>query len=374
MTTVARSEVDQVTARRRGVGLIAVDEARSAGGYTLFAPLTAGGNVYLIDIHGDEVHRWKMPFRPGRDAVILPNGNLGYNGNHPTSLDFYQAWELWHGGAFSEVTPSGEAVWEYEDPTHHHDAQWLPNGNLLYTCAEELSPTFARRVPGGYVPDGLPDRLYGDVIKEVDRSGNIVWQWRAQDHLDPAAFPIHDFFARFHWPLVNGLSEMRDGQVLMSLRMTSGVIAVDKNSGNVTWHLGSDVVAQQHTPVELDNGNILIFDNGNMRPRVPGAYTRVIEVNRATKQIEWQYADNIRGAFFSAYMGSAQRLLNGNTFVTEPAFGRLFEVTPECEVVWEYVIPYFAEFPEGSARKHTPGLQNQVFRSHRYTKADIPWL
>lgn len=42
--------VDQVTQRRRGVGLIALDEAQSFGGYTLIAPQTGGGRVYLIDI------------------------------------------------------------------------------------------------------------------------------------------------------------------------------------------------------------------------------------------------------------------------------------------------------------------------------------
>src|SRR5271169_6568466 len=154
MATKAASTIDQVTARRRRVGLIAWDVERSAGGYTLFAPLAGDGNVYLIDIEGNEVHRWKMPVRPGRDAVILPNGNLGYNGNHPISLDTYAAWKLWHGGAFSEVTPKGDAVWEFEDPSHHHDAQWLPNGNLLYSSIEPLSDDFARRVPGGHTFQG----------------------------------------------------------------------------------------------------------------------------------------------------------------------------------------------------------------------------
>jgi hypothetical protein len=46
------STVDQVTQRRRGVGLIAHDPALSAGGYTLIAPQTADGHVYLVDIEG----------------------------------------------------------------------------------------------------------------------------------------------------------------------------------------------------------------------------------------------------------------------------------------------------------------------------------
>ena len=115
------STVDQVTQRRRGVGLIAHDPALSAGGYTLIAPQTADGHVYLVDIEGRVAHEWKLPVRAGRHAVILPNGNLGYNGNHPRSPDRYAPWSMWHGGDFYEVTPQGEIVWRHEDPDHHHD-------------------------------------------------------------------------------------------------------------------------------------------------------------------------------------------------------------------------------------------------------------
>ena len=31
---------------------------------------------------------------------------------------------------------------------------------------------------------------------------------------------------------------------------------------------------------------------------------------------------------------------------TESATGRLFEVNPEGEVVWEYILPWFAEYPD----------------------------
>ncbi|NYH16260.1 hypothetical protein GGD41_003488 [Paraburkholderia bryophila] len=141
--------VDQITQRRRGVGLIAHDPQRSAGGYTLIAPQTAGGRVYLVDIRGEVVHEWQMPVRPGRHAVILQTGNLGYNGNHANSEDRYAPWSMWHGGDFYEVTPQGEVVWRYEDPAHHHDAQWLPNGNLLYAACERVPAGFAERVPGG---------------------------------------------------------------------------------------------------------------------------------------------------------------------------------------------------------------------------------
>ena len=132
------------TIERRKTGLIHWDMDWSSGCYTLYAPQTGNGLVKLIAINGDTVHEWKLPVRPGRDAVILDyvqgrkSGNLGYNGSHAKSANLYPSWDIWHGGHFMEVTPKGDVVWEHEDIYHHHDAQWLPNGNLLYTAAVDV--------------------------------------------------------------------------------------------------------------------------------------------------------------------------------------------------------------------------------------------
>lgn len=373
------SRVDQVTQRRRGVGLIAHDPALSFGGYTLIAPQTAGGRVVLVDIDGQVAHEWQLPVRPGRHAVILPNGNLGYNGSHADSPDRYAPWSMWHGGDFREVTPSGETVWRYQDPAHHHDAQWLPNGHLLYAACERVDDAFARRVPGGTGGTGGTGEseapMFADVIREVDRAGKLVWEWRAIDHLDPDRFPIHPGFGRYHWPLVNGLGVTADGLVLMSLRTTSGVIGVDRSTGQVKLHIPPDVVSHQHAPVPLDNGNILLFDNGNFRSGAHVAFSRVVEVDpRDGNRVAWQYADETVNLFYSPFMGNAQRLPNGNTHITESATGRLFEVTPAGEVVWEYIVPWFAEYPDEAARKTGPGRLNSVFQTFRYAAHQLPWL
>ena len=137
------ANLDQTTWRRRGAGLIGRDP-RAGDGVTLIAPQTMGGAVMLIDMDGREVHRWTMAREPGRHAVLLPNGNLGYNGKLAGTPDHYPAWMLWHGGAFTEATPDGQVVWEHVDPLHHHDAQWLPDGSLLYGAMEPPSPGVRR--------------------------------------------------------------------------------------------------------------------------------------------------------------------------------------------------------------------------------------
>jgi hypothetical protein len=367
------TSVDQITQRRRGVGLIAHDPVLSAGGYTLIAPQTGGGHVYLVGMKGEVAHQWKMPVRPGRHAVILPNGNLGYNGSHAHSPDRYPSWSMWHGGDFFEVTPQGEVVWRYEDPAHHHDAQWLPNGHLLYAACAPVPAGFAARVPGGtaHAPD---ETMVGDVIREVNRAGELVWEWKAWEHLKPEDFPIAPGFGRYHWPLVNGLGVNAHGEVLMSLRTTSGIIAVDKASGAPTLHIPPSVVSHQHAPAALPNGNILTFDNGNFRTGAHVAFSRVLEIDPVSHAIVWSYADDTVNAFYSPFMGNAQRLTNGNTHVTESATGRLFEVTPVGEVVWEYVIPWFDQYPDEAARKTGPGQLNSVFQTFRYSREQLPWL
>ena len=374
MPDAANDLPSQITMRRRQLSLTAYDPAKSAGGYTLYARQTGGGVVDMVDIKGRKVHQWDMPVRPGRDAVILPNGNLGYNGSHTTSAGLYPAWDLWHGGDFYEVTPQGEIVWQYEDMFHHHDAQWLPSGNLLYTVAAPLPADKASRVTGGDPTKDCDDGIVqSDIVREVNRAGEVVWEWRIWDHIDPADLAVHPNFDRRHWPMINGVSETRAGLVLMSLRTTSGIIAVNKETGAIVWHSKAGIVSQQHTPIEMEGGTVLAFDNGNLRPGMSNPYSRVVEFDPKTMEVTWDYTDPTPISFFSPFMGGAERLWNGNTMVCESAFGRLFEVTLAGTLVWEYVIPDFNEYPS-PLNSFIKGSTNSCFRAHRYQASDVPWL
>ncbi len=59
------SPVEQIKAKRAGLGLRAWDRDRAFPGFTLFAPQTGEGKVYLIDLDGEIVHTWQMPYPPG---------------------------------------------------------------------------------------------------------------------------------------------------------------------------------------------------------------------------------------------------------------------------------------------------------------------
>jgi len=134
---------------------------------------------------------------------------------------------------------------------------------------------------------------------------------------------------RDEWSHANTIVPLDDDRIMVSFRNTSTVGIVDRATGNFSWKLGYDVLSQQHDPNMLENGNILIFDNGSHRKSDARTPSRVIEVDPATDEIVWEYRDQPAFNFFSPYISGARRLPNGNTLITEGNFGRLFQVTPK---------------------------------------------
>ncbi|KAI7385866.1 hypothetical protein KC336_g17888 [Hortaea werneckii] len=127
----------------------------------------------------------------------------------------------------------------------------------------------------------------------------------------------------------------------------------------------------------MEDGSILVFDNGVYRHHESFPYSRVTQVDRATRQIVWQYREKNPMTFFTPFMGGAQRLANGNTLITEAANGCLVEITREGEIVWEYVVDNFATY-EGLDVAELEGMfeypANAIFRVYKYTPEELSWL
>jgi hypothetical protein len=94
-----------------------------------------------------------------------------------------------------------------------------------------------------------------------------------------------------------------------------------------------------------------------------------LEIDPISLKIVWQYTPIEAGfvmpldasRFYSPFISSAQRLPNGNTLITEGSDGRIFEVTRNHELVWEYISPYWGK----------RGL-NMVYRAYRAPYAWVP--
>ncbi|MGZ4814065.1 MAG: aryl-sulfate sulfotransferase [Terriglobales bacterium] len=363
-TAAPTSTVDQNPIRRRGTGLRALDLSRACPGLTLFA--SAGDpTVYLIDLHGSVVHTWKMPYSPGLYGYLTDRGTLFYNGQifNQSFLGKVPS----KGGVALEADWDGKILWEVRHPDHHHDGLLLKNGNVILLCATELPQDIAKKVQGGRAGTEHEGKIWADYLVELSKDGRTVWEWRAWEHLDPAKDVITAIQDnRSEWTHGNAVLEMPAGDLLVSFRNISTIIRIHRQTGEIVWRLNSPLIAGQHAPTVLANGNILIFDNGPHRLDQSFPFSRVIEINPATNRIVWQYQEANPYNFYSPRISNAQRLPNGNTLINEGFFGRFFEVTSEGDVVWEYVNPHF-----GPADEPAKAQRNHVFRAYRYTEDEI---
>jgi len=187
--------IEQNTLKRRGVGLRACEPERAAPGFTLFAPhFVENRSVYLIDLQGEIVHTWNLPYPPGLSGYLTERGTLFYNGRTP-EVSFLSRFPF-KGGVVLEADWNGKVLWEVRHPDHHHYGILLRNGNVLLHCMAEVPENVARRVSGGmnevnmqsgqYAPrpDADAGKMYSDYLAEVTRAGRTVWEWRTWEHLD----------------------------------------------------------------------------------------------------------------------------------------------------------------------------------------------
>lgn len=327
-------------------------------------------------------------------------GEVDWNGNvlwqwGAGSQDAYASASVDSGGA-----PGGAAK-------QHHDWRRLANGNTLVLANKvHAVPGFAARA------------LLDDVIYEVTPDGRIAWQWTASEHLNEfgfspealklvkAAQPKHGAQA-VDWLHINDMAVVGpnkwhkgvDGKpgderfnpdnIVIDSREANFIAIIDRKTGKVVWTLGPDfpAIAGTKVPRPVDQiigqhdahiiaeglpgaGNLLVFDNQGEAgyPKVsPGIFphSRVLEIDPVKKEIVWQYTavDSRQPAwsFYSAFISSARRLPNGNTLIDEGMNGRFFQVTPQGDIVWEYVSPYYGTSAVGGNGKQVD--TNWVYRA-----------
>jgi len=344
--------------RNRPLGLVYRDDAKSARAYTLFCPVR-GHHADLMDHEGRIVHQWHH--KEGiQHLKLLPNGNLLIHTLPPESAE---GLETIGGstGALIELDQSSKVVWEYRDLYMHHDYQRLANGNTLVIRWDKIPANVSARIQGGHIAAEDPDWMWGDTIREIDPDGATVREWLSWEHLSTDHHIKCPLESRKEWTHLNSIELTPDGDWLLSFRLTSTVAIVDGNTGDVRWRWGADKLSHQHHATWLDNGHILLFDNGCHRREAP-SFSQIVEIDPDTHKVEWTYQSVPILAFYSFMISSCLRLPDGNTFVTEGATGRIFEITPEGETVWEYVSPWLVPSRFGPS--------TAVFRAYRIADGD----
>ncbi|MBT7162480.1 MAG: hypothetical protein HN904_06850 [Victivallales bacterium] len=334
------------------------------GGYTI---IFGGLSVKLVDMNGRIANQWRLDtsvHSHGTDRThLLKNGHILVSRGGMTSTD----------GMVEEYDWGGNLVWQYfpegTNPHHrlmgpHHDVWRKENGNTLLICREAAPEEYLKQV---HNPLWQNQTICGDTILEVNPAGELVWEWNSHGHLDinhyrlvasPGWHAGPDNSTVVDWTHVNTVRELpenqwfdqgdqrfKPGNVMISPRQLDTVYIIDRDSGDIVWEYSGDYfggLSGQHEPYMIPKGcpgagNVMIFDNGASPWKDLGhaGMSYVLEVSPMTKELVWVYNDGLR--FHSTYTSSAQRLPNGNTLICEAAARRVFEVTPECKTVWEYV-------------------------------------
>lgn len=326
-----------------GAGLRKCDRNKAAPGYVLYSP-DHSNKFLLIDIDGKIVHEW--PAFTSHYGELLPNGHLLQD----TQFSPDRHWGI------IEMDWDGNEV-GFTPCQIHHDFRRLPNGNTLVVCFREIEDAS--------IAEGVLASTY---LEEITPDNEVVWEWRSEDHVEELKRLLGAEFPRPNpdWTHTNTVWSIQDtpassdprfrpGNVMISHRELDCAAVIDRDTDEIVWAWGPGTLSRQHATIVLDNGHMLCFDNGKAREA-----SAIWELDLLTEEIVWSYEGNEQEPFYAGALSNAQRLDNGNTFIcsgSQPDHGRLFEVTPEGEVVWDFQNPY-AEYAEG---------HQIVYRAYKYS-------
>lgn len=398
----------------------------SFDGYTLLDPMGSTA-THLINNCGEVVNSWSSDYPSGGACYLLEDGSLvrgcrvngAFNGGGVGGLLERRSWD-------------DELIWtlDWADDTyhHHHDFAWMPNGNVLI-LAWELKTTQEAAEAGRTNPQTMWPETITEIAPTPPSGGEIVWEWRAWDHLVQntdsalAGFGIPSEFPRridvnfgavgggggpggansgdwMHANAVNYNAEL--DQIAISSRRFNEMWVIDHGTtteeatgpaGDLMYRFGNPQAYGRGTETDRlffgqhdvqwipeghpQAGQFAIYNNGDSRPEClcstvdtwmpplleDGTYDLVGSEPFGPALWNWSYPEQLSTSFFSANISGVHPQPNGNYLVCAGADGRLFEVTQEGQMVWEYINPEgnFGISPQG-----TNPQQNSVFRAYRY--------
>ena len=294
-------------------------------GVTVFGPAQVGGGpggppagdespfLFGIDEEGEVVWYYAPSDITGthvdRDARPIGDGRL--------LLPLRDEVRLISEDGEALVTVSGDGL---PGSTLHHDALVLPDGHIL-ALANEVQTVDV---------DGEPTQVKGDRLVVLDAEEELLWDWSSFDHLPTDRFP--GALSRnggpqggaLDWTHANGIDfDVENSQILVSLRHQNWVVAINYPEGDLAWTLGEegdfelaqgDWFYSQHQPVLMEDGRLLIYDNGNERDLGSGApYSRaaIYSFDGNTVSEDWSFTTD----HYTSFLGGAVPLDNGNILI-----------------------------------------------------------
>lgn len=360
--------------------VVAFNSATASSGYVLMND-AAANRVFLMTRNSEIVYEWDMDGRRlGNDVRLLPNGQLlgMLEAENP------QITIGGFGGRLALINPDGSESFSFDYSTDdvilHHDAEILPNGNILTMIWERKSAQEA--TDAGYE---LNVEVFPDGLIEIDpNTSQIVWEWHMWDHLVQEFNTTADNFGSVATDVrkinlnhivndngdishANGIAYDANKDVIyLSANFFSEVWVIDHSTtsaeaatssggnygfgGDLVYRFGNPMAYQNpmgevrfdhnHYPNLIDDtnpGDILVFANGNSGTQST-AYELVLPAtfNLAPNQdnepsVAWSFTDM---ELHSPKVSGVEALPNGNRLITEGDYG-LWEVTPSGEIAWK---------------------------------------
>jgi len=325
------------------------DEAQAFAGMNFYTSGHAPEAV-LADMDGHERHRWQCSYN---DA--WPEAQLDFN--TVTAMNSWRRAHLFPNGdilaifeglGIVKLDKNSQRVWSALNGAHH-DLDVAPDGNIfVLTRTAHTVPRIHRSSP-----------ILEDFVVVLDSAGRELKRVSILECYENAKIPIENVAEisehvidgkrvmlpdLFHTNSLEVLDiraaesrpEFSEGNVLISLRTLDRLAVVDLEREQIVWSLRGQFKAQ-HDPQILPSGHLLLFDNLGTAER-----SAVLELDLASGESRWEYRGSDAKPFYSNTCGTAQRLPNGNTLITESDGGRALEVTPSAETAWEFYNPHRA--------------------------------
>jgi len=210
--------------------------------------------------------------------------------------------------------------------TDSHELQVLPDGHALLMAYDYQTVRMDTVVQGG----DSSATVIGLIVQELDADKNVVFQWRSWDHflITDATEDIDLTASAIDYVHGNAIELDYDDNLLISSRHMDEITKIDRQTGEIIWRLGglksrnnqflfiNDEItfSHQHDIRRLPNGNLTMFDNGNLHdPRFSRSLEYQVDESNLIVSLVWAF--NNEPQTYSRAMGSTQRLQNHNTVI-----------------------------------------------------------
>lgn len=317
---------------------ILVNEAPSPGNYFL-NPHSSPANswIVILDSVCNVIYEEVLPGQ-GANFTLQPVG-------YPSYMDRLNNWWV---VVDSAMIPTETVQIQSEAFTDDHEFLILENGDFIVCGNDPQEVDMSEIVEGGY-PEAI---VTGYIIQEMDENQLLLFEWRSWDH-----FEITDYDSDLTLEVIdyvhgNAVDIDYDEHLLLSSRSLSEITKINRFSGETIWRFGGSQnefqimdqgfgsFSKQHDIRALNNGNYMLFDNGNDHtPSISRAVEYHIDEENMQATRVWQFIHPEE--IFAPSQGNAQRLDNGNTVIGYGSFnqvggGRVTEVNADGEIVFEF--------------------------------------